>query len=128
MSYDKTKTFDKAEQELDKELNKKPKEMTYGSLFGRQKKEIMYFIMNDGSTINVTSEQKNSINGKVRVRIGDIKTVIHNHLEIPNFSKGDEDFYSHLLGKGFKGKFLLFCKNKIRGLDKPNGKHENDNQ
>ena len=123
MSYDKAKTFDRAERELDKKIKesskkpKKPKKMVYGNLFENQRKEIMYFIMNDGSIINVTSEQRDSIKGEVNVKVGDIKTIIHNHSRVPRFSRTDRDFYSYLLGKGFKGKFLLFCKGITYGLN-----------
>lgn len=133
MSYDKAKTFDRAEQEMDKKIQekekagrseeekkkpKKSKEMLYGNLFRNQRKEIMYFIMNDGSVINVTSKQENSIKGEIDVKVGDIKTVVHNHLRVKRFSRTDKDFYSSLLGKGFKGKFLLFCKGVTYSLDK----------
>jgi len=127
--YDKTKTFDRAEEELYKKP-KKTKKMVYQKLFMNQAKEIMYFIMKDGSIRNITSEKRDSINGKINIKIKDIETVIHNHRTNRRFSKDDEDFYSHLLGKGFKGNFKLFCKGITYDLNKGNlnGKHENDNQ
>jgi len=112
------------EQELDKKIeksNKKPKKMLYADLFRNQRKEIMYFIMNDGSVINVTSKKRDSIKGETDIKVGDIKTVIHNHQRVPRFSKTDKDFYSYLLGKGFKGKFLLYCNGTTykKDLEKP---------
>jgi len=72
--------------------------------------------MDDGLPIAVTSERKEAITQTLKIRVKDIKVVIHNHLAIRKFSNSDKEFYLHLLEKGFKGKFLLYVKPRIYEL------------
>lgn len=88
----------------------------YQKLFINQTKEVMYFIMSNGLVVTVTSERKEAINQSLKIRVKDIKVVIHNHLAIRKFSNSDKEFYLHLLEKGFKGKFLLYVKPRIYEL------------
>ena len=117
MSYDKTKTFDRADEELNRvvELNK---------FWGEQFKELIervYVVMKDGKTFTIDSQDETGINLDVGVldeslrgikdkkyNIKEIDTIIHNHFRRPTFSSGDKKQYMRLKKYGFTGKFLIY--------------------
>ena len=125
MSYDKDKTFDRAEQELDKAVEEEGKkrsitEYGWGDLF-TEPSEAAYVIMKDRTTF----PYKSYLGNEVRLSIGelekrlkgfedkewgieDIAVVIHNHLTADKFSQNDYKLHRRLKKYGFKGNFLLY--------------------
>ena len=81
--------------------------------------EIMYILYYDGDIYKFDTGHGDTIeipfpaivdimesDGK---KLSGIAMMIHNHWGQPYFSDEDKKVYTYLKGKGFKGRFLLYC-------------------
>ena len=124
MSYDKAKTFDRADEEMDKKIKEKEREQditsrNWDSLF-TEPIETLYIIMNDLITFKVSSQDERQVfltlgtlEKKLRTKerdykMGDIAVIIHNHLNDRKFSPIDKKQHRRFKKYGFKGYFLLY--------------------
>jgi len=124
MSYDKTKTFDKAEREMDKKIEEKEREQHITSLdWGRlftEPIETLYMLMKDGQAFKVSSQDEKEVfltlgtlEKRLRTKekdykMGDIAVIIHNHPKGGKVSPEDKKFHFRLKKYGFEGNFLLY--------------------
>jgi len=120
MSYDKTKTFDRAEAEMDKMMQEQKALNEYWGGQFKDLTEILYMVMKDGTTFRIANQDKNinlsvgrldeylkGIEGK-KYSVKEIDTVIHNHFKRPKFSSSDKKQYRQFKNFGFTGKFLMY--------------------
>ena len=131
MTYDKTKTFDRADEELDKavkreeeKVERSDEEKKLDKYWGGQFKDLVesvHIVMKDGSTFKISSQEGRKVNLDVGMfdkylrkikgkeySVKDIDTVIHNHLKRPKFSPSDKKQYRRFKDFGFTGKFLMY--------------------
>jgi len=128
MSYNKTKTFDRADEEMDKKIKEKEErtdaQKTADKFWASKFKDLIetvYIVMKDGKAFAISSQE----GGKVNLDIGrldeqlrkmkgknysikEIDTVTHNHLKVPKFSPSDSKQYRRFKDFGFTGKFLMY--------------------
>lgn len=121
MSYDKDKTFDRAEREMDRIMEEKERERKY---WGGQFKDLVervYIVMKDGASFNISSQEGKKVSLNVGVldeylrkikgkeySVKEIDTIIHNHLTRPKFTSSDKKQYRRFKDFGFTGKFLMY--------------------
>jgi len=123
MSYDKTKTFDRAEEEMDKKIEEKEEQditsLNWGRLF-KEPIETLYMLMKDGQAFKVSSQDEGEVfltlgtlekqlrTSERDYKTGDIAVIIHNHLKGGRISPTDKKLHFRLKKYGFKGNFLLY--------------------
>ena len=118
--YDKTKTLDKAENELTRTVEQVEIDEFWGKEF-KVLVETVYIVMKIGQTFPISSQEGRKINldiGRLdeqlrkieggNYSVKEIDTIIHNHLRRPRFSSSDEKQYRRLKDFGFTGKFLMY--------------------
>ena len=126
MSYDTTKTFDKADEEMDKEIKRKEErtearkkiDISWKELFPDPTEKV-YAIMKNGVIFRATSHDEKKVHMGFRIlekeikkrgyKIEDIEIVVHNHRKEKSFSRSDYKQYWTLGSQGFDGKFLMYC-------------------
>lgn len=128
MSYDKTKTFDRANKEMDKKIQgeeertgaQRSEDKYWGGQF-KDLVETVYIVMKDGDNFKISSQEGRKVNLDVgrldeylkgikgkEYSVKDIDIVIHNHLKRPKFSPSDKKQYRRFKDFGFTGKFLMY--------------------
>jgi len=146
MSYDKTKTFDRADEELDKAV--KVKEKSWGDYF-TEPIETLYIQMHDNKTFKYTSSDEGEIDLNTQAlqmwfekvnksmgtdyKIGNIKLILHNHRKNSKFSDRDYRTNTDLKNHGFNGYFLMYSNlskklYNIDGTDMSAVKKKEDNK
>jgi len=131
MSYNKAKTFDRADEELDKAVKEKKEkverseeEKKLDKFWGEQFKDLVervYIVMKDGKTFTINSQDEKRVNLDIGVldehlrgvkgkeySVKDIDTIIHNHFRSPSFTLDDKNQYRRLKKFGFTGKFKMY--------------------
>ena len=131
MSYDKDKTFDRADKELDKtvkgkkeKIERSDEEKELDKFWGGHFKDLVervYIVMKDGGVFNISSQEGKKVSLDVGVldkylrkikgkeyNVKEIDTIIHNHPKRPRFSSSDKKQYRRFKDFGFTGKFLMY--------------------
>ena len=119
MSYNETKTFDKAEVEMDKAVQEEKRRKFWGSQF-KDLIERVYIVMKDGVAFPIDSQDEKRITLDIgmldeqlrgikdkKYSIKEIDTIIHNHFRSPSFTLSDKKQYRRLKQYGFTGKFKM---------------------
>lgn len=91
--------------------------------FSRLKYEMAEVVFKDGLVIYLTSfnpreiiiniHEFNKILKIYKRRMVQVKSIMHNHFQSGKFSDSDNYFLSRLRQYGFRGEFLIWCKNKV---------------
>jgi len=130
MSYDKAKTFDRADKEMDKMIQEEERtdaqrsdDKFWGEHFKDPVEKLLVVVKdkkdpNNKIMFRLTTRDENKVLlsvGQLRRElkkynygIADIETMIHNHFKDRRFSDRDKSQYEILKKEGFGGKYMMY--------------------